>query len=263
MPDLPLITVPLPRGGVGSIEPGVARAKADEVFDDLVRFLSLSPAELERTRPSYLDRFPEARAARQASAARRLLPPIPETERIEDTLDAAARLSDDWAQRGWTDGHPVVVPTVARLQAMLEACGKQPGEVLGILPPKYGVGSAGVVAANAVMAGCEREYLPVVVAAVEAITDPIFKMNHLASTASPWPAFIVNGPIIKEIGLNSGASVMGPGCRPNITIGRAISLTMANCMDAKVGGVRQGIMGIPSRSAGQVIAEDETRHGSP
>ena len=230
MPDLPLITVPLPRGGVGSIEPGVARAKADEVFDDLVRFLSLSSAELERTRTTYLDRFPEARAARQASAARRLLPPIPETERIEDTLDAAARLSDDWAQRGWTDGHPVVVPTVARLQAMLEACGKQPGEILGILPPKYGVGSAGVVAANAVMAGCRPAHMPVLLAAVEALTDPQFLLEGLQKTThNASPLVLVNGPIRHALGISCGEP--GTSWQANAAIGRAIRLVVMNVAD--------------------------------
>ncbi len=161
-----------------------------------------------------------------------------------------------WAE-GWTDGLPIIPPTPERVTAFLEYAGLDPDQEIG----QYAVRNRGITAAkiasNAVMAGCRPEYMPVVVAAIEAITEPDFKMNHLASTSSPWPVFIVNGPIIKELGLNSGAYVLGPGSRPNATIGRAISLTLANCMDAKVGGVQQGIMGIPARAAGQVIAENE------
>lgn len=162
-----------------------------------------------------------------------------------------------WEQ-GWTDGLPVIPPTPDRVKAFLDHMQLSPGDEIG----KYAVRNRGItavkIAANAVMAGCKPEYLPVVVAAIEAITEPDFHMNHMASTSSPWPVFIVNGPIIEQLGLNSVNGVLGPGCRPNITIGRAISLTMANCMDAKVGGVQQGIMGIPGRAAGQVIAEKQT-----
>ncbi len=167
-----------------------------------------------------------------------------------------------WDQ-GWSDGLPVIPPTLDRVTEFLEYAGLEPDLVIGEYAIRNRKITAEKVAANSVMAGCKREYLPVVVAAIQGITEDKFHMNHLASTSSPWPAFIVNGPIITEIGLYGGAGVMGPGQRPNITIGRAISLSMANCMDAKVGGVQQGIMGIPMRSAGMVIAENEDASWEP
>ena len=98
------------------------------------------------------------------------------------------------------------------------------------------------------MAGCKPEYMPVLVAAFEGLTDPAFRMNHMASLGSPWPLVIVNGPIVERLGMNTGQYLLGPtGNRANATIGRAVSLTMANCFDAKVGGVQRGTMGNPNR----------------
>jgi hypothetical protein len=74
---------------------------------------------------------------------------------------------------------------------------------------------------------------------------------------------VVSGPIARELGLNSGAYVLGPGNPANATIGRAISLTLANCMEARVGGVQQGVLGIPSRVGGTVIAEREDTSWEP
>ena len=176
--------------------------------------------------------------------------------------DDLAAMEHAWDQ-GWTDGLPIVPPTPERVEAFLNYAGLEPDYEIG----KYSVRNRGIsaekIAINAVMAGCEPEYLPVVVAAVEGITDDDFHMNHMASTSSPWPAFVVNGPIVDEIGLESGRYVLGPGNKPNITIGRAISLTMANCMEAKVGGVQQGVLGIPSRVCGHVVAENEHTSWEP
>src|SRR6185295_10869175 len=102
---------------------------------------------------------------------------------------------------------------------------------------------------------CKAEYFPVVVAALQALTDHGFHMNHIASTSSPWPFFVVNGPIVEKLGLNSGRAVLAPGNHANATIGRAVSLTLANCFEARVGAVQQGVLGIPSRYGGGVIGE--------
>lgn len=166
-------------------------------------------------------------------------------------------------KEGWTDGLPVVAPTPERVEAMLTYGGLEPDFEVGYYEIRNRRVSAEKVAINAVMAGCDREYFPVVVAAVEAVMDHEFHMNHLASTSSPWPAFVVNGPVVQRLGLHSGGYVMGPGHRPNATIGRAISLTLANCVEARVGGVQQGVLGIPSRVGGSVFAENEDTSWEP
>ena len=181
------------------------------------------------------------------------------TVEVDDVYSA---MEYAWDQ-GWTDGLPVVPPTPDRVRALLDHAQLGPGKVIGGYEVRNREITAEKVAINAVMAGCRPEYMPVVVAAVEAVTDEEFHLNHIASTSSPWPSFVVNGPIAQEIGLANGLYVMGPGRRANTTIGRAVSLTLANCLDAKVGGVQQGTMGSPYRMGGMVIAEKEDTPWEP
>jgi hypothetical protein len=184
---------------------------------------------------------------------------------LSQRVEVADELSAmEYAEKqGWTDGLPIVAPTPERVGAFLTYAGLEPDEEVGFYEIRNRRVNAEKVAINAVMAGCKPEYFPVVVAAIEAVMDHDFHTNHLASTSSPWPAFVVNGPIIEAIGLNRGANVLGPGSAANATIGRAISLTLANCLEARVGGVQQGVLGIPSRVGGAVIAEQEDTPWEP
>ncbi len=184
------------------------------------------------------------------------------TSRTAEAGDFLEAMEYAWDQ-GWTDGLPVVPPFPELVSRFLDHAGLEPDEVIGTYEVRNRVVTADKLAMNAVMAGCKPAYLPVVRAAIEAVTDPAFHLNHIASTSSPWPLFIVNGPIAEELGINHRMYVLGPGCRANATIGRAISLTLANCMDARVGGVQQGNLGNPSRMGGQLIAEDEETGWEP
>lgn len=160
-------------------------------------------------------------------------------------------------EKGWSDGLPVVPPTEAKVNQHLEAAGLDPGHVVGEMPERGAVITAEKLAINAVMAGCRPEYMPIVVAVIEAVSEPTFKFNHLASLGSPWPLIIVNGPIASEVGLNSGMYVFGPGSRANTTIARAVSLALSNCAEAKVGGIQRGQWGHPGRLSA-CVAENET-----
>lgn len=159
---------------------------------------------------------------------------------------------------GWSDGLPVVPPTEKRVLGFLDHVGLSPGQVVGDIPERARAITAEKLAINAVMAGCLPEYMPVLVAAVEAITSPAFKFNHLASLGSPWPLIIVNGPITKQIGLNSGGYLFGPGARANATIARAISLLLRNCAEAKAEGVQRGQWGNPNRWCGCIAENEDT-----
>jgi hypothetical protein len=166
--------------------------------------------------------------------------------------EAAAR---DYAyEQGWTDGLPTVAATPERVAAFLEHAGLDPDHPVAHYEVRNRSIPAEKVAISAVMAGCKPEHFPVVVAAIEAVTDHAFHLNHIASTSSPYPFFVVNGPVVGALGLHSGASVLGPGHAPNALIARAISLTLANCLEARIGGVQQGVLGTPARMIG-VIAE--------
>jgi len=163
--------------------------------------------------------------------------------------------------RGWTDGLPIVPPTEARVLAMLEGTTRAPDEVVAVVPPDLAPCSVEKVAINAVMAGCKPEYLPVVLAAVEAACTDTFNMHGLlATTMSVGPVLIVNGPIRRRIGMNAGKNVFGQGNRANSTIGRALQLVIRNVGGGRPGEVDRATLGNPGK-VGFCFAEDE--EGSP
>ncbi len=175
-----------------------------------------------------------------------------------------AALEDEWEamyDRGWSDGLPVVPPSETRVLRMLEGTTRDPQEVLAIIPPDLVECTVEKVAVNAVMAGCLPEYLPIVLAAVEAACGDEFNMHGLLATTMPTaPVLIVNGPIRNEIGMNSGMNVLGQGNRANSTIGRALQLVIRNVGGGKPGGVDRATHGSPSK-IGLAFPEDE--EGSP
>lgn len=151
-------------------------------------------------------------------------------------------------ERGWSDGLPVVPPTEIRVVRMLAGTTREPDEVLGLVPPDLQPCTIEKVAINAVMAGCKPEYLPVVIAAVEACLIDEFCMHGLlATTWFSGPMVIVNGPIAKSIGMNSGGNALGQGNRANATIGRALQLVIRNVGGGKPGGVDRSTLGNPGK----------------
>ena len=150
--------------------------------------------------------------------------------------------------RGWSDGLPVVSPTEARVLRMLSGTTRTPGEVVGVIPPDNAPCTVEKVAINAVMAGCKPEYLPVVLAAVEAACLDEFCMHGLlATTYFSGPIIIVNGPVVNEIGMNWNTNALGQGNRANSTIGRALQLVIRNVGGGKPGGVDRAALGQPGK----------------
>lgn len=159
--------------------------------------------------------------------------------------------------RGWSDGLPVVPPTEARVMRMLAGTQRDPGEVLGSAPPLNAPCTVEKVAINAVMAGCRPEYLPVVLAAVEAALDPAFCMHGLlATTWFSGPMLVVNGPVREAIGMNWRGNVLGQGNRANATIGRALQLVIRNVGEGRPQEADQSTFGSPVKT-GLCFAEDE------
>ncbi|MGE0599767.1 MAG: TlpA family protein disulfide reductase [Dehalococcoidia bacterium] len=150
--------------------------------------------------------------------------------------------------QGLTDGLPVVPPTPERVVRMLSGTKRDPQEVVGIVPPNLAPVTVEKVAINAVMAGCKPEYMPVVLAAVEAITTEQFNMHGvLATTHFPTPVIIVNGPIRDRIGMNYRMNVLGQGNRANATIGRAVQLIVRNVGGGRPGEVDRAALGQPGK----------------
>ena len=173
---------------------------------------------------------------------------------LEDDLEACF-------DRGWTDGLPVVPPTAERVLRMLEGTARSKDEVVAVVPPDLAACTVEKVAINAVLAGCKPEYLPVVLAAVEAACTDEFNMHGvLATTHFVGPVVIVNGPIAREIDMNSGVNALGQGNRANATIGRALQLVIRNVGGGRPGGVDRATLGNPGKYT-FCFAEDEV--GSP
>jgi hypothetical protein len=173
--------------------------------------------------------------------------------RVEDSAD----LVEFCFQQGWTDGLPVVPPTVDRVAAMLEAARLDAKHEVGFVTHRSVSITAEKVAINAVMAGCKPEYMPVVVAAIEGIADPLWSYHGPGtSTGGAGVLMIVNGPIARELDVNAGDNLFGPGWRSNATIGRAVRLVMRNVCGSMPGLLDRGTLGHPGKLS-YVIAENE------
>lgn len=161
-------------------------------------------------------------------------------------------------QRGWTDGLPVTPPTDERVIAMLKGTIRNSDEIVGRMPPNLADCTIEKVAINAVMAGCKPEYMPVLLAAIEAALEPVFTLHGvLATTYFSSPVIIVNGPIAKRIGMNSGINALGQGNRANATIGRALNLIVRNVGGGRPGEADRSTLGAPSKFT-LCFAEDES-----
>ncbi|MBV9015403.1 MAG: thioredoxin, partial [Alphaproteobacteria bacterium] len=159
--------------------------------------------------------------------------------------------------RGWSDGLPLTPPTEERVLRMLDGTAREPQEVLGLVPPALNPATVEKIAINAVMAGCKPEYLPVVLAAVEAVLDEGFAMHGvLATTMFVGPVVIVNGPIRRRIGMNAKGNALGQGNRANSAIGRALQLVIRNIGEGRPQEVDRATLGNPGK-LGYCFAEDE------
>lgn len=160
-------------------------------------------------------------------------------------------------EKGWTDGLPVVPPTEERVRAMLDAARLRPGDQVAYIAHRAVSVAAEKVAINAVMAGCRPEYMPVVAAAVEGIGEPAWSYHGPGtSTAGAAVLIVVNGPIARELDINAGDNLFGPGWRANATIGRAVRLVMRNVCGSRPGTLDRGTLGHPGKLS-YVIAENE------
>lgn len=177
--------------------------------------------------------------------------------------DSAEQAACLYRARGWTDGLPVVPPTVGRVRDMLAFTERRPTEVLGEVEPLKGLATVEKIAANAVMAGCRADYFPVVLAAVEAVLDPAFNLRGLQTTdENAAPLIVVNGPIATALDINGSFGALGPGWRANAAIGRTIRLILNNIGGGWPGAVSFAGLGHAGRYT-MCIAENEAQSPWP
>jgi peroxiredoxin len=147
-------------------------------------------------------------------------------------------------ERGLTDGLPVVPPTPERVMWMLTGTRRDPRDVIAVVPPNLAPVTVEKVAVNAVMAGCKPEYLPVVIAALEAVCTDEFNIHGIMSTTwGATPVIVVNGPIRRRLDMNMGMMALGYGTRSNATIGRALKLVLRNVGGARPGDIERSTLG--------------------
>ena len=159
------------------------------------------------------------------------------TEKVTIKKDASEEINELFYKRGWADGLPIVPPTADRVKEMLAGTDLPPDKVIVAVPPKGGQATVEKIAVNAVMAGCRPEYMPVLIAAVQAVAEPGFNLSEVAtSTSHDAPLIIVNGPIAKQLEISGGSNALGRSWRANATIGRALELIINN-----VGGSWPGV----------------------
>jgi hypothetical protein len=164
--------------------------------------------------------------------------------------DAWETVQQELAALYLSDGLPLVPPTAERVAAMLAANSYKPEEEIALVAPNYETATAVDIAICAVMAGCRPEYFPILVAAVDALADPLFNLLGVATTTgSATPIYIVSGPIAAGIELNGAGNALGSGHRANATIGRAMTLILQNVCGAKPGELDMATLGQPAKYA--------------
>jgi len=168
-------------------------------------------------------------------------------------------LQEHFHRMGWTDGLPVIPPTPELVAGFLKDCGAQPTDVITVIPTRGRTITAEDVAINGVMAGCRPDYMPVVIAVLQAMSEPHYNFHgSITSTGGSAQFIVVNGPIRNALGMNSGVNVFGPGNRANATIGRAVRLILINTAGAQPGVLDKSTQGHPGKYS-YCIAEAEER----
>ena len=179
------------------------------------------------------------------------------------TGETESELGDVFAERGWTDGLPVTVPTAARVDSFLAAAGREPEEILLTVEENRRELSVRLAAVNAVLAGCAPAQFPVVVAAIRGWADQrwgsgdrtFFYMSN-ASTGGAAQLTVVNGPVRHALGMNSGTNLYAPAAHANVAIGRALRLILRNVLGFTPSTLDQATQGHPGK-LGFCLAENE------
>lgn len=177
-----------------------------------------------------------------------------------DYQDAFIKIDNLFAKKLWGDGLPIIPPTKERVDWILTGTDEPPQKVFGMILPRGAAATVESLAVNLAMAGGRPEYLPLLIAAMEAILEPASRHRWWnTTTGDTYPVIIVNGPIAGQIRLASGYGCLGPSPvhRAGGIIGRAIRLLLLNVGGAVPGTGSMALYGGASRYTNVVFAEDE------
>jgi hypothetical protein len=200
LPDMAFVEVPHPLGMIPLEE---IRAKADRAFPEILKMAT---------------QWKPAAAVKAAVKA-----PYP-ADRIK-FKGTYASLNQMFYDKKWSLGMPIVPPTVEAVQEMLKGTKRAPSEVVWVVPPRQGQLTVELVATLGVMAGCKAEHMPLLLTIIKAISHPDYDWRGNTTTTAPTnPIIIINGPIIKELGIAYGTGVLGGEMPVNIALGYFINL---------------------------------------
>jgi len=160
-------------------------------------------------------------------------------------------VNDYFAQMQWSDGLPIIPPTFERVEAFLRYTDLKWDDTVAVLPVAHRNTTAWHVAVNGVMAGCKPEFMPILVALTEALGAPEFRRT-IASTHGWTPYCWINGPVARQLGIESGQGAISAAA--NASIGRFLNLALMNLCGYYVTQNRMGSFGYPMPWC---LAEDE------
>lgn len=164
---------------------------------------------------------------------------------VDNDLEQINRL---FIKKRWADGQLIAPPSVEAVKHMLRHTHLAPDHIVATVAPAMGVATVEYIAIQAVMAGCYPEYLPVLIAATEAVTTPAFHLQAIQATTNPSAVgLIINGPAARWLEVNSGSGCMGPGHWANATLGRALRLILLNIGGAWPGEMDRATQGQPAK----------------
>lgn len=233
-PDMAFVVVPHP---MGMIAKEAVEGKAVKAFPEILKAATEAPTVVQ-----------------SGSTGR----PYP-ADRLNLT-GTHADINDLFFEKGWSLGMPVTLPTASDVQRMLGGTRRKPDEVLGKVPPRMATLTVELVAVHALMAGCKPEYMPLLIATMEALLTPEVNWGAaLATTATSETVVIVNGPVVGRIGLASEQGAAGKGHRANAAIGYAINLIAYIVGGSKPPAVDKSTLGGPGDFVCWIFGENESR----
>jgi len=200
MPNLPMSVYPGPIN-LHSVEE-MQKNVETIVVDQVIKSLTIQPEE-----------------------AKLPIEPEPRDTVFKGTLEEVNRF---FYVKEWSDGLPIVPPTMEKVEEFLKYTDRPADEVIGVLLPDMRESTVWNIAVNGVMAGCRPEYMPVLVAIVEALADPKFGQEHLGHTPGTEVLITINGPIIKDLSFNYEQGALRVGFQANTSIGHFWRLYLRN-----------------------------------
>jgi len=229
--DLPIAVVPHP---FGTRQREDLRRIAEDVVGEVVRLAC------------------EGGTTRSVSTEK----PLPRAALVEVPEDLE-EFNAFFMERRWGDGLMLMPPTKERVARMIAHTDRAPDEIVATIAPRYGAATVERIAINAVMAGCRPEYLPVLIAAAEALGTPEFHLQAIQTTTNPSTVWLaINGPAAKRFGVNSAGNCLGPGSWANGTLGRAVRLMLQNIGGGLPGDIDKATQGQAAKWA-MCCAENE------